>query len=824
MLKSFGDYRELWEIDPAEKVRRFEDEQPLYSDYGNQIRHFANMIDFVGEIPDSHKLGPISFDTELLRLALVTECQNWKRAFGIALNNKAAGDMDKIFETVEDQKKRLSRPINDLDDIRSSMASLKELREKEIYIEMTIGPIEEAYGLLNRFELAFNDGNQERVDTIGYAWRNTQSQAKKVQGTLLTIQGPFQSNLISGVEQFKEDTQKFYKDFDTEGPLVEGITPAEASDRVTVYQSRFDELWRKYLTYSGGEELFGMPVTEYDDLQRIRKELNLLQKLYGLYNQVLESVSGYYDILWTDLDIDKINNDLLDFQTRCRKLPKGLKEWDAFIELKSKIDDFSESCPLLEQMSNNAMLRRHWDRIERLTGATFNIEDENFALRGVMEAPLLKHQEDLEDICISAVKERDIEQKLKLVIGEWENQELTFAPFKTRGELLFKGADISEIVVLLEDSLMVLSSLMSNRYNAPFRPKIQEWVQKLSGSTEIIEQLLQTQNLWVYLEAVFVGGDIAKQLPQEAKRFGNIDKSWQKIMQKAHETTNVVKCCMGDDMYSQLLPHLLEQLEICQKSLTGYLEAKRLLFPRFFFVSDPALLEILGQASDCHTIQQHLLSLFDNVHRVIFDTKVYDKVLTMVSQEGEEVDLQPAVICQGNVELWLKNLMDTVHGTVHTTIRRAWQNLSDSGFDIIRFEDTFPAQVGLLGIQLLWTRDSEQALNECKYDRAIMEKTNQSFLDLLNLLIEMTTKELTKRERVKYETLITIHVHQRDIFDEMCKLRVRNVTDFEWQKQCRFYYDEDFDKCRISVTDVDFTYCNEYTGCTDRLVITPLTD
>ena len=192
------------------------------------------------------------------------------------------------------------------------------------------------------------------------------------------------------------------------GPTVEGIEPREASDRLSTFQSRMDELWRRFQTYSGGEVLFGLQQTDYPKLASIRKELNLLQKLYNLYNTVMDSVDGYYDVLWSEVDTEKINLELLDFQTKCRKLPKALKEYSAFNDLKKKIDDFSETCPLLEMMANPAMKERHWERLEEITGHKFDVESESFQLGNVMEAPLLENREDIEVQCMQVVWDESV--------------------------------------------------------------------------------------------------------------------------------------------------------------------------------------------------------------------------------------------------------------------------------------------------------------------------------------------------------------------------------------------------------------------------------
>ena len=86
---------------------------------------------------------------------------------------------------------------------------------------------------------------------------------------------------------------------------------------------------------------------------------------------------------------------------------------------------------------------------------------------------------------------------------------------------------------------------------------------------------------------------------------------------------------------------------------------------------------------------------------------------------------------------------------------------------------------------MIWTRDSEMALQNCKIDKKIMPDTNGKFLEILNLLISQTVKNLTKIERTKFETLITVHMHQRDIFDMLVRLNIKSTQDFEWLKQAR---------------------------------------
>ena len=99
---------------------------------------------------------------------------------------------------------------------------------------------------------------------------------------------------------------------------------------------------------------------------------------------------------------------------------------------------------------------------------------------------------------------------------------------------------------------------------------------------------------------------------------------------------------------NETLDTIIEQLERCQKALNDFLEEKRSKFPRFYFIGDDDLLEILGQSKNPAVIQTHLKKLFAGIHRVEFDED-QTRIVAMLSQAGEEVALLESVELDENV-------------------------------------------------------------------------------------------------------------------------------------------------------------------------------
>jgi dynein heavy chain len=85
--------------------------------------------------------------------------------------------MNEAFIFIEDIEKRLSRDVKELEDIRLVMIAIKDLRENEIRIDMSIAPIEESYTMLQAHGINIAREEIERADTLRYRWGKLQTRS-----------------------------------------------------------------------------------------------------------------------------------------------------------------------------------------------------------------------------------------------------------------------------------------------------------------------------------------------------------------------------------------------------------------------------------------------------------------------------------------------------------------------------------------------------------------------------------------------------------------------------------------------------------------------
>ncbi|OAF67720.1 1-alpha DHC [Intoshia linei] len=333
---------------------------------------------------------------------------------------------------------------------------------------------------------------------------------------------------------------------------------------------------------------------------------------------------------------------------------------------------------------------------------------------------------------------------------------------------------------------------------------------------EIIEiTWMVVQQKWMYLVGIFISGDIRSQLPDEARKFDDIDETFKQIMNDANKNSNIYNECNVEDRLEKL-KYLADGLEKCQKSLNEYLDSKH-----------EELLSILGNSNaDC--VQEHMIKMFDNISSLKLtqtSTTTSDfSASAMISSENETMEFKTKVNMDGRVEDWMTNVLLEMRRTNRLITKEAvfYYKYNSSRCDCLL---KYQGMVCLAVNQIWWTWECEDVFTKVKNGSKMAMKEYSKYLkEQLNELVFKIRSPLEKNDRKKFNTCLIIDVHARDIISNFVRDSILDAREFEWESQLRFYWIKETDNLIIKQCTGTFFYGYEYMGLNGRLVITPLTD
>lgn len=269
------------------------------------------------------------------------------------------------------------------------------------------------------------------------------------------------------------------------------------------------------------------------------------------------------------------------------------------------------------------MRDRHWKELRIEVKEDFDENSMEFNLEKVFSLNLLQHQEKIEEICSHARQQLKIEKSLDNIEEMWErsaqtNLDIDLSYSKGSNEPIYKISATENIITLIEEHSGELAKHKSSNFYKQFDDKIDMWENNIAKITDTLEILMVVQERWQYLESIFGGqAHIQKQLAQEYSIFKGVDGTFRAEMQRIHKVKNAYRALVEDARdFINVLNNLSRQLEVVQKKLNDLLAAKRSNFPRFFFLSNEDLLEIIGQAKNPAAINKHIKKIYEGINKI----------------------------------------------------------------------------------------------------------------------------------------------------------------------------------------------------------------
>ncbi|XP_041374659.1 dynein heavy chain 7, axonemal-like isoform X2 [Gigantopelta aegis] len=800
-------------------IDQFMSEEHTFDDYCKEVAKYHNLTEEITyNMQKVVRLGMFELHCDELIRSLAKRADNIRGKLLIRMckdhqeeNKKLCDDYEEIAE------KALTTPSN-TEELMELKAYIEKVQSDTIFVmEKRLMASKDRLAFLSDYA-QFNPA-EIRLNAQVFTW-HTRMPAVFEEHVLIVSEktNQYEEALKLRRERFIEELENYAKqveEFQQFGDMSEiqrYLRKAQALD--TKLQAAAD----KIEAFNNEEEAFGWQTTTYP--QRIQV-LSTLKPYHTLYETTVDFNNKYKD--WMNGPMSAVDPDAVDVEVGniWRGLYKLEKAFDSVpsakkiaSKVKAKVEEFKEHMPLVHTLFNPGLRERHWEHISDIVG--FPIKpDESSCLSKFVELNLDPYIPKFESISEAASKEYALEKALEGMKSEWAPIEFTIIPYRETGTQILSSID--DIQQLLDDHIVKTQTMRGSPFIKPFEADIKEWEGKLMLLQDILDEWLKVQATWLYLEPIFSSPDIMAQMPEEGRRFTTVDKNWRDIMKSAVVDKHVL-AVLDIDKILERLKKSNELLELIQKGLNEYLEKKRLYFPRFFFLSNDELLEILSETKDPTRVQPHLKKCFEGIAMLEF-TDVLD-ITHMKSSEGEVVELTDVIStskARGQVEKWLLELETGMLKSLRKVIGVAMVSYKNE--PRIEWVRKWPGQAVLCVSQEIWTAlmhkaiaDGQSALEE------FLQVNNQQIDDI----VELVRGKLSKQHRVTLQALIVMDVHARDVLAHLVATGVRDELDFKWLSQLRYYWEEETMVTRMINSMLKYGY--EYLGNTGRLVITPLTD
>lgn len=584
--------------------------------------------------------------------------------------------------------------------------------------------------------------------------------------------------------------------------------------------SALSEAQKDAQTYNIRQRIFDMPVTDYSNLGKCVREFEPYKQLWLTTDDWIKSHKVWMNDPLGELDAEALELQIAASAKAIFKCTKAFKDVPGCLQVAETVTgwirEFQPFVPLIQALRNPGMRDRHWDQLSEKLG--FEVKpNKDFTFTNCLEKQLQNHIDVIVKVGEFAGKEFAIETALDKMEAEWRPIDLTVMAYKETGTYIISGVD--EIIQQLDDHIVMTQAMSFSPYKKPFEDRIAIWERKLLTSSDVIEEWLKVQQLWLYLEPIFSSDDIARQLPTENKRYQTMYTMWRKAMKGAFKTPNVITYCPNVKLLEDLRESnkLLEQVS---KGLSSYLESKRGVFARFYFLSDDELLEILSQTKNPLAVQPHMRKCFDNIKSLTFEDDL--QMSAFSSEDGETVKFNEILYPKGNVENWLLDVERVMQLSIKEIFTKAWAAYYESDRVDWVSRQGWPGQIVIAGTQMAWTKETSEAIDNGE----MPQHTEKSKKQLADLVVAIRGK-LDKIARKVISALIVIEVHAKDVCISLRDDGIKSSREFEWIKQLRYYWEQDdegVENLRVKSVTAAFNYGYEYLGNSGRLVITPLTD